>query len=162
MCSAGLSKMLSARTSESLSAALTSLEISPHFIKGIVTAELLLGTWLISGFDPVTAVAVTALTLTVFSIGLLFLIRRGYRGTCGCFLFSERPVSRSDIDRNIALIVACVFAVWSPARNACIADALYLPEALVPVLGIATTALFIFAFALISQALRILAASKRL
>ncbi len=42
-----------------------------------------------------------ALLLTIFSVALISVLKRSIQTSCNCFGLTERPVSRSDIARNV-------------------------------------------------------------
>lgn len=97
----------------------TFARVSPALDRGASTLgpvvpwlELALGLWLLVGFRPTYALGTTLLVLLVFTLFLVWLIRKGFDGDCGCFGTLSSSTPHQSIGRNLVLaVIAGVLAV---------------------------------------------------
>lgn len=74
--------------------------------------ELTLGAWLLLGRGFMTALMLTLLLLSAFTLALFVLRRRDYYGSCACFGTLDRhPIGSVQIVRNGVLVAAAAFAL---------------------------------------------------
>lgn len=160
LCVAGLSKLVSSSLFDALRMVLHSFGISRALGRLLIFSEIALGAWLISGRHETAAGILAALMLLGFLCGLVVLMRRGYAGSCGCFLGARDSVGRSDLLRNLCLmLVATVVAIFS-GPNLCATSRLAISEASLWMMAGAVTGFAISVSAFLSE-VRVLTTQTR-
>lgn len=61
--------------------------------------------------------ALSLVVLFIFSMFIVYMIRRQIDSSCGCFGFSDRKVSWYDFARNCILIFICIMGLVLPMSN---------------------------------------------
>jgi hypothetical protein len=81
----------------------------------LISVEILLGIWLLSGLGSRIAAAAAGLLLCIFTASILLELRKPNPNPCGCFILEVTPQGVADarrslrrsLGRNVALVVLC-------------------------------------------------------
>jgi DoxX-like family len=117
---AGLLKTI-ARSAPDQLAVLNAIGFSPSrlaqlAVRVLPLAEIALAGWLLSGWKTVEALIAAAIVFLMFSIIIVFAIKRGYQGRCSCFGPTSGPLGIANIVLNAFLLGGALFAMVAEHR----------------------------------------------
>lgn len=103
-------------------------------LPALVTVEVGVGAWLITGIQVAAALSIATALFVAFTVTMLRLVRASYKGGCACFgEGGGHQVGIVHIGRNIVLTLASTFALMRGMGGSCVGSAPWLlPPATLP------------------------------